>query len=157
MKMTTKDAIAALRLIEMKHGVIHFDVLQITDLCEKAYQLNFTDDATRFGASVGIDEVENFNSIIGRANHHLCNQILEYTKSPDTGSKDYGKWGALNREQRRTMREVAEYSLHVEEVLDNAMIFIDELYWKTFDVNADCYRGVEVLDKIAELKEKYGL
>lgn len=36
-------------------------------------------------------------------------QLKEFIKDPQHGDKDYGKWGALNREQRNFLRKCAEF------------------------------------------------
>jgi len=36
-------------------------------------------------------------------------QLKEFIKDPQHGDKDYGKWGALNREQRNFLRRCVQY------------------------------------------------
>lgn len=48
-------------------------------------------------------------------------KMKEYLKEPDMFSGQYGKWGALNREQRKYIRKLLEE-------MDRADVYIRELY-----------------------------
>lgn len=48
-------------------------------------------------------------------------KMKEYLKEPDTFSSSYGKWGALNKEQRQMIRRLLEE-------MDRADIYIRKLY-----------------------------
>ncbi len=48
-------------------------------------------------------------------------KMKEYLKEPDTFSSQYGKWGALNREQRDYIRRLLEE-------MDRADVYIRELF-----------------------------
>jgi hypothetical protein len=44
-------------------------------------------------------------------------KILEYVACPQFGNTYYGEWGILNIEQRRTIKELCEYTLLLENII----------------------------------------
>lgn len=47
-------------------------------------------------------------------------KIRSYLDDPQsTGKPHYGRWGALNPEQRRTFREIIDYAIYLEGLIDD--------------------------------------
>ena len=64
-------------------------------------------------------------------------QIKEYTKCPQFGDKDYGKWGALQLEQRKAYRYLIDIIERMEQKIEK--LEKENTVLKTQIVNKDKY------------------